>query len=101
MHLNLLELDGAAGSLTVRGRIPIDGILPEEVTFDAAGNYVAATVFDHFDPTDPTDPTRPDPTRRRGSLQFFAVARDDCPNLVRTNATIEVPPGPHTVAIVP
>jgi hypothetical protein len=87
--LDLLELDTASGELRALQRIPIHGILPEGITFDASGNYVAATVFDHFDPR-----------RRRGTVEIFHLATGNRPRLVRTNVQIEVPPGPHSILLV-
>lgn len=87
--LNLLELDPRSGRLSTRHQVPLDGILPEGITFDASGNHVAVTVFDHFDPR-----------YRRGSVQVLTVVRDGCPNLVRTHVNLEMPAGPHSVYLV-
>jgi DNA-binding beta-propeller fold protein YncE len=87
--INLLEFDKRTGRLTTRQHLPLNGILPEGITFDASGNHVAATIFDHYDPR-----------YRRGSVQFFTLVRDDCPNLVRTNVDIQTPAGPHTVHLI-
>lgn len=87
--LNLLELDPRSGTLRTRDRMAVNGILPEGVTFDASGNHVAATMFDHYDPR-----------HRRGSVQFFTLVRDDCPNLVPTHVELSVPAGPHSVRLI-
>lgn len=87
--LNLLELDPRSGKLTTRQQATVTGILPEGITFDASGNHVAVTVFDHYDPR-----------HRRGSVQFLALARDDCPNLIPTHVEMEVPAGPHSIHLI-
>ncbi|MCP3805489.1 lactonase family protein [Allokutzneria sp. A3M-2-11 16] len=83
--MNLLELD--KGSLKTLQRIPLNGVLPEGVTFDASGNHVAITVFDRFDPR-----------QRRGAVEFFTLSQK---RLERTNIELAVPPGPHSVWLVP
>jgi 6-phosphogluconolactonase (cycloisomerase 2 family) len=87
--LNLLELDPRSGKLRTRQQVRLNGVLPEGITFDASGNHVAATVFDHYDPR-----------YRRGSVQFLTLARDDCPNLIPTHVELEVPAGPHSVHLI-
>jgi DNA-binding beta-propeller fold protein YncE len=88
--INLLELDQTTGKLTTRQRVPVDGILPEGITFDAEGTSVAATVFDHYDPR-----------VRRGSVRFFTLERGRCPGLVATNVELQVPAGAHMAYLVP
>jgi hypothetical protein len=87
--LNLLELDPRSGKLRTRQQLAVNGILPEGITFDASGNHVAATMFDHYDPR-----------YRRGGVQFLTLSRDDCPNLIPTHTELEVPAGPHSVHLI-
>lgn len=89
--MNLLKLNGKSGSLKTLQRIPVSGVLPEGVTFDASGEHVAVTVFDHYDPA-----------QRRGSVQFYSLEEQkSCAALVPTNIELEVPAGPHSVVMVP
>ncbi len=48
--LTLLTLSTDTGQLTPMGSFPFEGILPEGITFDATGDYLAVANFSHFNP---------------------------------------------------
>lgn len=90
--LSLLSLDPASGKLTSHGESYFDGILPEATVFDASGRYVAAVTFDHFDESKPG-----------GSIDFWRVVDDatsNGPRLVRTQHSVPVARGPHSLMLV-
>jgi hypothetical protein len=47
-------------------------------------------VFDRFDPR-----------RRRGAVEVYRLVRGRSRRLIRTSVDIEVPPGPHTLLLLP
>ena len=88
--IDLLALDPKTGGLRHIANYTVGGVLPEGVTFDKSGQFVAATVFDRYDPR-----------RRRGAVEFWRLIDGDKPRLERTNYEIEVAPGPHTLLLIP
>lgn len=64
-----------------------DGILPEDIAFDASDQYVVAGVFEY---------EIPEP--RRGALKFWRVV--DGTNLEQTDYRIETGPGAHSLIVV-
>lgn len=91
--LTLLSLDPATGRLTSHGESLFDGILPESAVFDTTGRYLATATFDHFDDA-----------KSGGSIDFWRIIEDSTsggPRLVKTGASVAVPRGPHSMALVP
>jgi sugar lactone lactonase YvrE len=88
--MNLLRLDPRSGSLQTVQRVPIDGILPEGLTFDATGDHVAITVFDRYDPR-----------YRRGAVEIYRLGSGPgCRSrLENTGVELEVPAGPHQLVL--
>lgn len=87
--LTLLSLDPGTGRLTPQGTTPFEGILPEGITFDASGNYLAVAVFDYHDPARPG-----------GAIDFWQLTRSDTPTLTKLERSIEVMRGAHIVKLV-
>jgi 6-phosphogluconolactonase (cycloisomerase 2 family) len=87
--MNLLQLHPRSGRLTTVQHVPLSGILPDGVTFDASGDHVAVSNFDHYDPR-----------HRRSTVQFFSLDRGACPSLARTNVELEVPAGAHALWLI-
>jgi DNA-binding beta-propeller fold protein YncE len=90
--LTLAKLDQETGVFTRIGEFNYDGILPEAAVFDNSGNYLAVANFDHFD------------DRREGSsVDFWRIQADplDPSNiqLVKTEHSVRVPRGVHSMAI--
>lgn len=91
--LTLLRLDPASGVLERVGDFPFDGVMPETVLFDNSSRYLATTSFDRFDGARPG-----------GSIDFWRLAGDRFDPtrvaLVRTNTSIPVTRGAHTMVLV-
>jgi 6-phosphogluconolactonase (cycloisomerase 2 family) len=86
--LSLLRLNHESGRLTKVGDYPFEGILPENASFDASGNYLAVAVFDYF-------------TSAPGGVEIWRVVREPSLALERTDQVIDVGRGTHQVVIVP
>lgn len=87
--LSLLTLDRESGRLTKVDDYPFEGILPENATFDASGNYLAVAVYDYFTP------------KPKGGVEIWRVVREPSLALERTNQIIDVGRGTHQVVIAP
>lgn len=90
--LTLLALDKESGRLTAIGTYPFEGILPEGITFDASGRYLAVANFQLRNP-------------QRGSAQttidYWEVVRTGpVPSLVQLDFKTPVPRGAHIVKLV-
>lgn len=91
--VSLFALDPASGALTPAGDFAFDGLLPESAVFDGSSRRLAVANFGHLD-----DPTA------NGSLDFWRVVGaptgPEHLRLVKTNQSIPVQRGVHTLAIV-
>lgn len=85
--LTLLSFDSSTGRLRVVNEYPMDG-MPEGLAFDAAGNFVVASLFRSFDPA-VVD----------GELAFWRLRRDPL-RLEEADFRVGVGKGPHSVLIV-
>ena len=92
--VTLVRLDPVSGTLTRVGDYPMDGILPESATFDASSRSLAVLSFDHYDDR-----------RKGGSVDFWRIAHDPLDpsrtELVKTEHSIPVARGAHTMVLVP
>lgn len=88
--LTLLSLNPETGRLILRNTIPFEGILPEGITFDASGNYLAVANFDHFNPA-----------REGTTVDFSRVIRGEIPMVVQMDISVPVMRGAHIVKLVP
>jgi DNA-binding beta-propeller fold protein YncE len=92
--LTLMQFDSKTGHLETLGDFLYDGILPEALTFDRSGQYLAVATYDHFDRS-----------RKGGSIDFWRVVRNDwthpTPRLVQTNDSVAVTRGVHSLVLVP
>lgn len=87
--LSLFEIDEKTEQLVSLGDFPVDGILPEAAVFDAANNFVAAVVYDHFD------------DRKPGSaIKFWRLVRDPEVKLIELDQEIPVTRGAHSMVLV-
>ncbi len=68
--LTLLSFNPETGRLTPHNTTQFEGILPEGITFDGSGNYLAVANFDRFNPT-----------REGTTLDFWRVIPDRVPTL--------------------
>lgn len=87
--LTLLSLDSQTGRLTPINTVPFEGILPEGITFDRSGNYLAIATFDHFNPA-----------RQGGSVDFWRVITNPSPMLVKMDLSVPVMRGAHIVKLM-
>ncbi|MBD2102344.1 beta-propeller fold lactonase family protein [Leptolyngbya sp. FACHB-261] len=87
--LTLLSLNSDTGRLTPRTTVPFEGILPEGITFDASGRYLAVATFDHHNPA-----------RSGGTVDFWRVLQGEVPSLLKMDYVIPVMRGAHIVKLV-
>ena len=90
--LSLFAIDPASGTLTAAGDFAFDGLLPESAVFDNTSRRLAVADFGQLD-----DLTAP------GSLDFWRVVGEaggpERLRLVKTNYSLPLPRGVHTLAI--
>ncbi len=90
--LSVLTLDPATGRLSAVGTHPFDGILPEGITFDASGRYLAVANFQSRNPARGADGT---------TLDYWEVLRSGpVPSLVQLDFKTAVPRGAHIVKLI-
>ncbi|MDZ8239911.1 MAG: beta-propeller fold lactonase family protein [Nostoc sp. ChiQUE01a] len=87
--LTLLGLNPETGRLTLYGTTVFEGILPEGITFDASGNYLAVATFDYHDPQQPG-----------GAVDFWRMIQNGRPTLQKLDRSIPVMRGAHIVKLV-
>lgn len=87
--LTLLSLNPATGRLTPHSTVPFEGILPEGITFDASGNYLAVAVFDYHESA-----------HDGGSVDFWQLRQGELPTLEKLDRSIPVMRGAHIVKLV-
>ncbi len=91
--LTLVTLNPETGQLERVGDYPFDGILPEAAAFDASGEFLAVVNYDFFDDRIPG-----------GSIDFWRIATDPLnpqPMLVKTQYSVPVTRGAHSIVLVP
>lgn len=91
--VSLFAFDPASGELAAAGDFAFDGLLPESAVFDASSRRLAVANFGQLD-----DPTAP------GSIDFWRVVGEargpERLRLVKTNRSVPLQRGVHTLAIV-
>lgn len=90
--LTLLNFDRQTGILTPRGTYPFEGILPEGITFDASGQFLAVANFAQFNPQRPVEQT---------TIDFWRVVNGIEPKLVQLDVKVPVMRGAHIVRLIP
>jgi hypothetical protein len=89
--LSLVKFDKNSGQLTTIGtEYGFEGLLPEQVTFDATGKSLAVVIYNYREPSPKT-----------GAIEFWNVVGGDNPKLERTDYKIDVVRGAHDVVLVP
>ncbi|MGG6266206.1 hypothetical protein ACQ4M3_05120 [Leptolyngbya sp. AN03gr2] len=88
--LSLVKFDRASGKLTTVGEYGFEGLLPEQVTFDATGKALAVVIYNYREPSPKT-----------GAIEVWNVISSDRPRLERTNDKVEVVRGAHDIVLVP
>lgn len=89
--LTLLDFNPTTGALTPLHTLPYEGILPEGITFDATGGYLAVATFAHANPRRPLEET---------TVDFFRLVEGPRPMLVQTDVRVPVMRGAHIVKLV-
>jgi hypothetical protein len=84
--LSLYRLNRETGRLTPVDRYYFEGILPEGITFDASGKFLAVAVFDHYNPR-----------QSGGTLDFWRLVDGDEPKLVKLNYSLPLMRAAHIV----
>lgn len=90
--LTLATLDIKTGQLSHVADYPFDGILPEVAAFDASSQYLAVVNYDHFDDS-----------IQGGSIDFWRIGADPLnpqPQLIKTNYSVPVTRGVHSMILV-
>ena len=88
--LSLVEFDSQSGQLTNIDEYGFEGLLPEQVTFDASGKSLAVVIFNYRQPSP-----------KLGAVEFWNVRSGDRPRLERTEYKIDVVRGAHDLVLVP
>ena len=88
--ISLVKFDSQSGQLTNVDEYGFEGLLPEQVTFDAEGKSLAVVIFNYRQPTPKT-----------GAVEFWRVRSGNRPRLERTGYKIEVVRGAHDLVLVP
>jgi DNA-binding beta-propeller fold protein YncE len=90
--LTLLDCDRQTGELTPRGTYLFESILPEGITFDASGKFLAVANFAHFNPQRSVEET---------TVDFWRVVDGIEPKLVQLDVKVPVMRGAHVVKLIP
>lgn len=88
--LSLVQLDPLTGQLTEVDEYGFEGLLPEQVTFDATGDSLAVVIFHDREPSPKT-----------GAVEFWNVMRGNLPRLERTGHKLDVVRGAHDIVLLP
>ncbi len=87
--LSLVKFDSQSGQLTSVDEYGFEGLLPEQVTFDAEGKSLAVVIFHYREPSP-----------HKGAVEFWKVIPGDNPRLERTGYKIDVVRGAHDITLV-
>ncbi len=87
--LSLVKFDPQSGQLTNVDEYGFEGLLPEQVTFDAYGKSLAVVIFNYREPSP-----------KKGAVEFWNVIPGDKPRLERTGYKIDVVRGAHDLVLV-
>ncbi len=88
--LSLVQFDSRTGQLTEVEEYGFEGLLPEQATFDAAGNSLAVVIFNDREPSPKT-----------GAIEFWNVTQGKTPRLERTGYKLDVVRGAHDIVLIP
>lgn len=78
--------------LEAHGTYPFEGILPEGITFDGSGGFLAVANFAHFNPNRPIEQT---------TVDFWRVLEGPIPSLVQMDISVPVMRGAHVAKVQP
>ena len=91
--LTLVTWDAERELLYARSTFPFEGILPEGITFDASGDFLAVANFAQFNPNRPVEET---------TVDFWRLVDADgpAPLLVQMDVKLPVMRGAHVAKVV-
>ena len=90
--LTLMSWDADGERLLTHGTFPFEGILPEGITFDASGRFLAVANFAHANPGRPIEET---------TVDFWRLVDGPQPLLVQRDVRLPVMRGAHVVKVQP
>lgn len=89
--LTLMTWDANTERLHAHTTTPFEAILPEGITFDASGRFLAVANFAHSNPRRPVEET---------TVDFWRVVEGPAPMLVQMDLKLPVMRGAHVVKLV-
>ena len=89
--LTVMTWDPEREQLVARGTYPFEAILPEGITFDTSGRFLAVANFAHSNPRRPIEET---------TVDFWRVISEP-PSLVKMDIQVPVMRGAHVVKVQP
>jgi DNA-binding beta-propeller fold protein YncE len=87
--LSLVQFNSRSGQLTQIDEYGFEGLLPEQVTFDAEGKSLAVVIFNYQQPSPKT-----------GAVEFWNVIATERPQLAPTGFKINLVRGAHDLTLV-
>ena len=90
--LTVMTWDAEREQLVARGTYPFEGILPEGITFDSSGRFLAVANFAHSNPRRPIEET---------TVDFWRVIQEPIASLVKMDINVPVMRGAHVVKVQP
>ncbi len=87
--LSLVQFDKNSGNLTTLEEYGFEGLLPEQLTFDADGKSLAVVIYNYAEQSPKT-----------GAVEFWNVIGGNKPTLERTGFKIDVVRGAHDITLV-
>lgn len=88
--LSLVQFNPVTGMLKAVGEYGFEGLLPEQVTFDATGKALAVVIYHYREPSP-----------KKGAIEFWNVISGQSPRLERTGYTLNVVRGAHDIVLIP
>lgn len=88
--LSLVKFDRTSGQLTTVNEYGFEGLLPEQVTFDATGKSLAVVIYNYREASPKT-----------GAIEFWRVIPGNHPQLKRSGFKLNVVRGAHDIVLVP
>lgn len=89
--LTLMTWDADSERLHAHTTTPFEAILPEGITFDASGRFLAVANFAHSNPRRPVEET---------TVDFWRVIEGPAPMLVQMDLKLPVMRGAHVIKLV-
>lgn len=90
--LTVMTWDGEREILSAHGTYPFESILPEGITFDTSGGFLAVANFAHFNPNRPIEQT---------TVDFWRLIEGPIPSLVQMDISVPVMRGAHVAKVQP